>query len=77
MWTLSLMLSKMLLVRFVMILFGITAFGVHLNGLVRGADGTLGMWVARRARSKATGPGKLDQMVAGGWIYLARIAGVK
>ncbi len=45
--------------------FGIRAFGVHLNGYVRKADG-LHMWVARRARDKATFPGQLDNMVAGG-----------
>ena len=36
-----------------------------MNGFVRAADG-LKMWVARRSLSKPTGPGKLDQMVAGG-----------
>ena len=45
--------------------FGVRAYGVHMNGFVRGADG-LKMWVARRSLSKPTGPGKLDQMVAGG-----------
>ncbi len=45
--------------------FGVRAFGVHLNGYVRKADG-LHMWVARRARDKATFPGQLDNMVAGG-----------
>ena len=45
--------------------FGVRAYGVHMNGFVRGADG-LKMWVARRSQSKPTGPGKLDQMVAGG-----------
>ena len=45
--------------------FGIRAYGVHLNGYVRKADG-LHMWVARRARDKATFPGQLDNMVAGG-----------
>jgi hypothetical protein len=46
-------------------LFGVTAFAVHLNGVVGdGAD--LRMWVAKRSLSKPTGPGKLDQMVAGG-----------
>ncbi len=45
--------------------FGIRAYGVHLNGYVRKADG-LYMWVARRARDKATFPGQLDNMVAGG-----------
>ncbi len=46
-------------------MFGIRAYGVHLNGFVREA-GRLHMWVARRARDKATFPGMLDNMVAGG-----------
>lgn len=46
-------------------LFGLRAFGVHLNGFVRGPEG-LSLWVARRARDKATAPGKLDHLVAGG-----------
>ena len=46
-------------------LFGLRAFGVHLNGFVRGAEG-LSLWVARRAKNKATAPGKLDHLVAGG-----------
>jgi len=45
--------------------FGIAAVGVHLNGLVRRADG-LHLWVARRAANKALDPGKLDHIVAGG-----------
>ena len=45
--------------------FGIRAYGVHVNGFIRRADG-LHMWVARRARGKATFPGLLDNMVAGG-----------
>ena len=45
--------------------FGVRAYGVHMNGFVRAPDG-LKMWVARRSLSKPTGPGKLDQMVAGG-----------
>ncbi|UUX48163.1 DUF4743 domain-containing protein [Nisaea acidiphila] len=45
--------------------FGIVNKGFHLNGIVRRMDGTF-MWVARRARDKATYPGKLDNMVAGG-----------
>ena len=44
---------------------GTRGFGVHLNGYRRGPEG-LEMWVGRRSRSKPTGPGKLDQMVAGG-----------
>ena len=45
--------------------FGINGYGVHLNGYVRSEAG-LHMWVGRRARDKPTGPGKLDQIVAGG-----------
>ena len=45
--------------------FGIQAEGVHVNGLVRRADG-LHIWVARRAANKALDPGKLDHIVAGG-----------
>jgi len=44
---------------------GVRGYGVHMNGFVRGLRG-LQMWIARRSLSKPTGPGKLDQMVAGG-----------
>jgi len=47
-------------------LYGIMSYGVHINGYVEGADGTLRMWVARRSASKPTWPGCLDQVVAGG-----------
>lgn len=46
-------------------LFGVRAFGVHLNGLVR-TDQGLSMWIGTRALDKAVAPGKLDQLVAGG-----------
>ena len=45
--------------------FGIQAAGVHVNGVVRRADG-LHLWVARRAMDKQLDPGKLDHVVAGG-----------
>jgi 8-oxo-dGTP pyrophosphatase MutT (NUDIX family) len=45
--------------------FGVLACGVHVNGLVRRADG-LHLWVARRAADRALDPGKLDHLVAGG-----------
>ena len=45
--------------------FGIQAYGVHVNGVVRDG-GSWRMWVARRAWTKPTFPGELDQMVAGG-----------
>ncbi len=51
--------------RGVVSLFGIRAFGVHVNGLVRRPDG-LHLWIGRRALDKSVAPGKLDNMVAGG-----------
>lgn len=45
--------------------FGIRAYGVHLTGFVRRADG-LHVWVARRSKTKPTYPGMLDNTVAGG-----------
>ena len=55
----------MLIERAAVPFFGITAYGVHMNGYVRDGSG-LRLWVARRSLSKPTGPGKLDQLVAGG-----------
>lgn len=48
--------------------FGIRGFGVHLNGVVEGAESPedLEMWIGRRALTKPTGPGKLDHIAAGG-----------
>ena len=46
-------------------LFGLMAAGVHLNGVVRLADG-LHLWIARRSMTKRLDPGKLDHLVAGG-----------
>ena len=45
--------------------FGISTEGVHLNGFVR-CSGGIHMWIARRSCEKATYPGLLDNMVAGG-----------
>jgi 8-oxo-dGTP pyrophosphatase MutT (NUDIX family) len=59
---------------------GVRAYGVHVNGWVRGGgDGggegghgegdnpaSLSLWVARRAADKPTWPGKLDHIAAGG-----------
>ena len=45
--------------------FGVVAEGVHVNGLIRRADG-VHVWVARRAADKQLDPGKLDHIVAGG-----------
>jgi len=44
---------------------GLRSFGIHVNGYVRGADG-LQLWVGKRAKDKATAPGKLDHLIAGG-----------
>ncbi len=45
--------------------FGVIGAGVHMNGLVRRADG-VHLWVAKRAADKKLDPGKLDNLVAGG-----------
>ena len=45
--------------------FGIIAQGVHLNGLVRRADG-LHLWLGKRAADKPVAPGQWDNIVAGG-----------
>ena len=45
--------------------FGCRAYGVHINGFVRGDDG-LKLWVATRAADRPVCPGELDNMIAGG-----------
>lgn len=49
-------------------LFGVRAYGVHMNGYVR-RNGSVFMWIGRRARDKSTFPGLLDNTVAGGLPY--------
>ncbi len=44
---------------------GVKTFGIHVNGLVRKADGIY-VWVGTRSLDKPFWPGMLDQMVAGG-----------
>jgi thiamine pyrophosphokinase len=44
---------------------GVIGQGVHVNGLVRRADG-LHLWVGLRSRHKQVAPGLLDNLVAGG-----------
>jgi 8-oxo-dGTP pyrophosphatase MutT (NUDIX family) len=51
--------------RGAIVAFGCAAYGVHMNGFVR-TPGGLKMWVARRAATKPTYPGQLDNIVAGG-----------
>ena len=46
-------------------MFGIRAYGVHMNGFVRTSNG-LELWVGKRSADKAVAPGKLDNLVAGG-----------
>ncbi len=46
-------------------MFGIKAYGVHVNGYVKRADGSTSIWVARRSKTKQTWPGMLDHVVAG------------
>ncbi|AOX19658.1 thiamine pyrophosphokinase [Kozakia baliensis] len=46
-------------------LLGLTAQGVHLNGLVRKESG-LFIWLGHRSLHKRLDPGKLDHLVAGG-----------
>lgn len=45
--------------------FGVPAYGVHLNGIVR-TDNGIDMWIAFRSSDKPTFPRMLDNMVAGG-----------
>ncbi|GAA5804673.1 hypothetical protein HPULCUR_010176 [Helicostylum pulchrum] len=49
-------------------LFGISTFGVHLNAYTR-ENGQILVWIARRALTKPTWPGLLDNCVAGGISY--------
>ncbi|HYF06320.1 MAG TPA: DUF4743 domain-containing protein [Acetobacteraceae bacterium] len=45
--------------------FGVMSQGVHVNGIVRRADGPW-LWVGFRARDKAVAPGQMDNLIAGG-----------
>jgi len=50
--------------------FGTMTYAVHLNGVVEYADSSRRqapqLWIARRSETKATDPGMLDNVVAGG-----------
>lgn len=47
--------------------WGTLTFGAHANGYVADASGRpTHLWIARRAQTKATDPGKLDNLVGGG-----------
>jgi len=45
--------------------FGVTAFGVHVNGYVETPSGPE-LWIGVRSADSLVDPGKLDNMVAGG-----------
>ncbi|GLT71823.1 hypothetical protein SLA2020_438160 [Shorea laevis] len=45
--------------------FGIKAYGVHMTGYVE-RDGQKLLWIGKRSQEKATYPGMLDHLVAGG-----------
>ena len=46
--------------------FGTMTYAVHLNGIVKYPDRAPQLWIARRSDTKATDPGLLDNVVAGG-----------
>ncbi|CAN8300656.1 unnamed protein product [Cochlearia groenlandica] len=45
--------------------FGLKGYGVHMNGYVE-KNGEKFLWIGKRSLSKATYPGMLDHLVAGG-----------
>lgn len=45
-------------------LFGVTSYGVHVNGFVRD-HGRLAVWIGRRSANKPNYPGMLDNLCAG------------
>lgn len=46
-------------------LFGVRAFGIHVNGFVR-TEKDIRLWIGKRSQTKAVAPGKLDNLAAGG-----------
>lgn len=47
-------------------LFGVVSYGIHMTAYVKQQDGSIKIWVPRRAKSKETYGGMLDNTVAGG-----------
>ncbi|KAJ3189344.1 hypothetical protein HDU85_002973 [Gaertneriomyces sp. JEL0708] len=47
-------------------LFGMRAYGCHLNGYVQAESGDMKLWIAQRSSTKQTYPGMLDTLVGGG-----------
>eukprot|EP01023_Acetabularia_acetabulum_P006360 TRINITY_DN12655_c0_g1_i2.p1 TRINITY_DN12655_c0_g1~~TRINITY_DN12655_c0_g1_i2.p1 ORF type:complete len:315 (-),score=46.68 TRINITY_DN12655_c0_g1_i2:283-1227(-) len=60
---------KFLMERAALAYFGIRGYGIHVNGYTIDKQGNMEMWVARRALSKQTFPGKLDHITAGAVPY--------
>jgi hypothetical protein len=44
--------------------FGVTSYGVHVNGYVEGKHGPE-LWIGVRSKKRDVAPGKLDNMIAG------------
>lgn len=56
-----------LMERAAVTVLGVREYGIHINGLVKGAaDEPPKMWIARRSPTKSKFPGMLDHIVAGG-----------
>ena len=51
--------------RGVFTIFGLKTYGCHINGYIK-KDGNYLMWIARRAKTKQTYPGMLDNFAGGG-----------
>lgn len=51
--------------RGIVSLFGVRAYGIHVNGLVE-CPHRPELWIGRRAADKSVAPNQLDNMVAGG-----------
>ena len=45
---------------------GVRAFSVHVTGYTRLLDGSIVVWLQKRAANKPTYPGMMDTMVGGG-----------
>ncbi|HEY5606874.1 MAG TPA: DUF4743 domain-containing protein [Alphaproteobacteria bacterium] len=55
----------MLMERAAVVFFGVRAYGIHVNGVVRDGGETK-MWIGRRAPDKHTYPDQLDNLIGGG-----------
>ncbi|KAI0884624.1 uncharacterized protein GGS22DRAFT_144982 [Annulohypoxylon maeteangense] len=52
--------------RFASALFGITSQGAYITAYTKAEDGSMRLWIPRRAKHLYTSPGMLDSTVAGG-----------